>query len=119
MPTSVVELAGGDLVVLSEMGPAGPAGPQGVQGPPGAQGPPGPPGPVQSRSALVGDGAALTYTVAHNRNTRAITVSVREAAAPEAFVFPTIEAGLDPLNQIVVRFNTPPSVGQYLVVVMG
>lgn len=70
-------------------------------------------------STLIGDGIATSFTFRHGRGTRDVMTAVRQTAAPEAYVFPTIEAGPDPLNEVVVRFNTPPALNQYRLVVMG
>lgn len=68
-------------------------------------------------STTIGDGAAQTFTVTHNLNTRAVTVQIYESGSPYA----QIEAEVlhTGVNTVTVNTNNVPTSGQYTVVVVG
>lgn len=68
-------------------------------------------------STTIGDGAAQTFTVTHNLNTRAVTVQIYESGSPYA----QIEAEVlhTGVNTVTVNTNSVPTSAQYTVVVVG
>lgn len=66
-------------------------------------------------STTIGDGTTTTFTVTHNLNTRAVSITVKQAAAPYQIVFTETDAPT--VNTATIAFNTAPTAGQYLVVI--
>jgi hypothetical protein len=65
-----------------------------------------------------GDGAAVSFTITHNLNTRDVLVQVRKAASDWAFVECDIAA--TSVNTVTLSgFSVAPTASQYRVVVMG
>lgn len=101
-------------------GPQGPTGATGPQGNQGAQGPQGTPGNAGGAfTQIVGDGTTTSFTITHNLGTRAVLVGMRQAAAPYAPIWGAFKATADTANTVTVTFSSPPSVGQYQLVVMS
>lgn len=105
------------------MGPTGPAstvpGPTGPTGPAGATGATGPQGPQGTSGAggqyieqTIGNGAAQSFTIAHNFNTKAVTVAVYKAASPYDQVQADVER--TDLNNVTIRTVTVPATGEYV-----
>jgi hypothetical protein len=67
-------------------------------------------------AASVGDGIALTYTVTHNLNTQDVQVEVYEVSSGQTVY---ADVSRTDSNTVSVGFSTPPSSGQYRVVVVG
>jgi hypothetical protein len=65
----------------------------------------------------VGNGSATEITVTHNLGTRDVTVQVRQAGSPYAYVLADVEAATT--NTVTVRFAVAPTSSQYRVIVMG
>lgn len=69
-----------------------------------------------SFSATVGDGASSSLTVTHNLGSRDVSVIVRQTTTPYEFVYPTISAPT--ADTLTLTFASPPSSGEYTVVVI-
>jgi hypothetical protein len=70
----------------------------------------------QSYSQLIGDGAATSFTVPHNMNSRNVTVSVYRNTAPFDEVMVDVER--TDLQSVTIRtLPTVPAVGEYTVIV--
>lgn len=67
-------------------------------------------------SKAVGDGAALSYTVIHNFNTRDVVVQVYDASNYETVIADVTRTDV---NTVTVSFSTAPSSGAFKVVVTG
>jgi hypothetical protein len=65
----------------------------------------------------LGDGVETEFTVTHSLSTRDVTVQVRQAASPYAYVLADVEAVST--SAVTVRFAVAPTSGQYRVIVMG
>lgn len=66
--------------------------------------------------ALIGDGAAATFDVAHNFNTRKVHVTVYRTAAPYDTVIPDVARFS--VNAVRISgFGAAPAVGEYTVLV--
>lgn len=74
-------------------------------------------GAVGRFAASIGDGSATSYTVTHNLGTRDVQVQIYESAAPYNQVLPDIQN--TSTTTATILFATPPTVGQYRVVVVG
>jgi len=72
---------------------------------------------VRKHTADVGDGATLSYTVAHNFSTRDVTVQVFENGSPYAQVEADVEHTTS--NTVTIKFAAAPTSNQYRVVVVG
>lgn len=72
---------------------------------------------VRKTSAVIGDGAALTYTVTHNFNTRLLDVTVYRNSAPYDQVM--VDVKLTTANSADIVFATAPTVGAFTVVVVA
>ena len=68
-------------------------------------------------SASIGDGSATSIVVTHNLNTRDLSVSLFEVAAPYAQVFTDVE--LTTADTLTLAFSVAPSASQYRVVIIG
>lgn len=73
-------------------------------------------------TATVGDTIHSSFTITHNLNTRDLVVSVREAEGTPPYssyaqVYTDIE--MDTLNTIKVKFAEIPTLGQYVVTIIG
>lgn len=62
-------------------------------------------------------GAATSYVVTHNLNSRDLSVTVRETGSPYAVVMPDIE--MTTLNTLTVKFAVAPTSDQYTVIIVG
>lgn len=60
-----------------------------------------------------GDGVATSFTITHNKNTKAVAVVVYETATPFAEVICDIEHTT--VNTITIKTASPPTAGQYTV----
>ncbi len=69
--------------------------------------------------ATFGDGAATTFTIPHNLNTRDVTVTIRETGAPYGLVFADIDFSLLNSIKIIVSSNNIPSNNQYTATIIG
>ena len=67
-------------------------------------------------ATTVGDGTATSFVLAHDLGSRDVLVSVYEAAAPYAQVFPNVEATTD--NSATLAFSVAPAVNQYRAVIV-
>lgn len=72
---------------------------------------------VRKYTADVGDGATLSYTVAHNFSTRDVTVQVFENGSPYAQVEADVEHTTS--NTVTIKFAAAPTSNQYRVVIVG
>lgn len=73
---------------------------------------------VMTRHAVsVGDGAATSITVTHNKNTKDVIVSVYDNTTPFAQVECDVEMAT--VNTITLKFATAPTSNQYRCVVIG
>jgi hypothetical protein len=70
---------------------------------------------VTKYAASVGDGAATSYTVTHNLNTRDVIVTLFDNSAPYAEVIADVQHTT--ANTITVLFTVAPTSNQYRVVV--
>lgn len=68
-------------------------------------------------TATIGDGAATSYVVTHNMNTRNLAVTLRDTAAPYAVVLTDVE--MTTANTITVKFKKAPAAGAYTVTLVG
>ena len=69
--------------------------------------------------ATFGDGAATTFTIPHNLNTRDVTVTIRETGTPYGLVFADIDFSLLNSIKIIVSSNNIPSNNQYTATIIG
>jgi hypothetical protein len=72
---------------------------------------------VRKYGADVGDGAATSYTITHNLNTRDVVVSVYDNSSPYAEVICDVNHAT--VNTITLLFSVAPTSNQYRVVVHG
>jgi hypothetical protein len=72
---------------------------------------------VSKYNANVGDGAATSYTITHNLNTRDVQVTVYDNSAPYAEVICDVNHATT--NTITLLFSVAPTSNQYRVVVQG
>jgi hypothetical protein len=72
---------------------------------------------VRKYAASIGDGAATSYTVTHNLNTRDVQVTVYDNSSPYAEVVVDVQHATT--NTITVLFSVAPTSNQYRVVVQG
>ena len=70
---------------------------------------------VSKYAASVGDGAATSYTVTHNLNTRDVIVTVYDNSAPYAEVI--TDVAHTTTNTVTIAFSVAPTSNQYRVVV--
>jgi len=70
---------------------------------------------VSKYAASVGDGAATSYTVTHNLNTRDVIVTVYDNSAPYAEVI--TDVAHTTVNTVTIAFSVAPTSNQYRVVV--
>jgi hypothetical protein len=70
---------------------------------------------VSKYAASVGDGAATSYTVTHNLNTRDVIVSVYDNSSPYAEVI--TDVAHTTANTVTIAFSVAPTSNQYRVVV--
>jgi hypothetical protein len=70
---------------------------------------------VSKYAANVGDGAATSYTVTHNLNTRDVIVTVYDNSAPYAEVI--TDVAHTTTNTVTIAFSVAPTSNQYRVVV--
>jgi hypothetical protein len=68
-------------------------------------------------SATVGDGAATSYVLTHNLNSRDVVVMLRETASPYAQVITDVE--MTTTNKITLRFAKAPATNEYTVTIIG
>lgn len=68
-------------------------------------------------SENIGDGVGFTFNVNHNLNTQDVFVSVRETSAPYLVIDAVIE--VSDANNISVTFQSPPSLDEYRVTIIG
>lgn len=68
-------------------------------------------------SVSIGDGVRSSYTINHRLGTQDVVVMVRETASP----FSQVEANIkfQDVNNIVVTFDSAPSLNQYRVTIVG
>lgn len=66
-------------------------------------------------ATAIGDGAATTYLVNHNLNTRDVSVTVRQAGAPYRRV--EADIAMDTVNRVSVSFAAAPALNAYQVIV--
>lgn len=71
---------------------------------------------TRKAAATIGDGGATSITVTHNLGTLDVTVTVRDVITGAQVLVDNAATGS---NQIQLTFGTPPSVGQYRVIVQG
>jgi hypothetical protein len=72
---------------------------------------------VRKYAASIGDGAATSYTVTHNLNTRDVQVTVYDNSSPYAEVVVDVQHATT--STITVLFSVAPTSNQYRVVVQG
>jgi hypothetical protein len=70
---------------------------------------------VSKYAVSVGDGAATSYTVTHNLNTRDVIVTVYDNSAPYAEVI--TDVAHTTVNTVTIAFSVAPTSNQYRVVV--
>ena len=70
---------------------------------------------VSKYAASVGDGAATSYTVTHNLNTRDVIVTVYDNSSPYAEV--VTDVAHSTTNTVTIAFSVAPTTNQYRVVV--
>jgi hypothetical protein len=70
---------------------------------------------VSKYAASVGDGAATSYTVTHNLNTRDVIVTVYDNSSPYAEVI--TDVAHTTVNTVTIAFSVAPTSNQYRVVV--
>lgn len=70
---------------------------------------------VSKYAANVGDGAATSYTVTHNLNTRDVIVTVYDNSSPYAEVI--TDVAHTTVNTVTIAFSVAPTSNQYRVVV--
>ena len=70
---------------------------------------------VTKYAASVGDGAATSYTVTHNLNTRDVIVTIYDNSSPYAEVIADVQHTT--VNTVTVLFTVAPTSNQYRVVV--
>ncbi len=68
-------------------------------------------------TTTIGDGSATLYTVTHNLGTRDVAVSIYAVATP--YEKPVADVRHATTNSITVDFVSPPSSGEFQVVVLG
>lgn len=73
--------------------------------------------PIANKVSGLLTGAATSYVVTHNLNTRDLSVIVRETGTPYAIVIADIE--MTSLNTLTVKFAVAPTSDQYTVVIVG
>lgn len=74
-------------------------------------------GRIKKHSQSIGDGAATSYTVTHNFNTRDVTVIVYRNSGAYDVVLADIE--MTSVNSVTIKFASAPTSNQYRVVVIG
>jgi hypothetical protein len=72
---------------------------------------------ARKTSAVIGDGAAVTYTVTHNFNTRLVDVAVYRTASPYDQVM--VDTKLTTVNTVDIAFAAAPAAGAFTVVVIA
>ena len=72
---------------------------------------------VRKYASLVGDGAALSYTITHNLNTQDVVTALYSAATP--FDVRDCDVNNATLNTVTLGFAVAPTANQYRVVVQG
>jgi hypothetical protein len=72
---------------------------------------------VRKYAVSIGDGAATSYTVTHNLNTRDVQVTVYDNSSPYAEVVVDVQHATT--STITVLFSVAPTSNQYRVVVQG
>ncbi len=73
---------------------------------------------IRKYTKVIGDGAALEFTITHGLQTRDLIVAIRENAAPYAMITPDVIEMTD-VNTVTVEFAAAPTAGQYKVVILG
>lgn len=74
-------------------------------------------GSISKYTTAIGNDSSTKFTVAHNKGTRDVVVTVRETAAPYEIVYPTVTAVTT--NTIEVDFGVEvPTSNQYTVIVI-
>ena len=68
-------------------------------------------------TAALGDGSATSFVVTHNRNTRDLTVTIRQTASP----YEKVDADVDftSTTQLTVKFAVAPTSSQYTITMVG
>ena len=70
---------------------------------------------ADNHAQLIGDGAAQTFTVNHQLDTRDVIVQVVETATPWATIFAQVSRST--VDDVVITFSTVPTSSQYKVLV--
>ncbi len=74
-------------------------------------------GRIRKHAQDIGDGAATSYTVTHNFNTRDIQVTIFRNSGNYDEILADVEH--TSVNAVTIKFATAPSTNQYRVVVIG
>ncbi|GAA2294166.1 hypothetical protein GCM10010149_47660 [Nonomuraea roseoviolacea subsp. roseoviolacea] len=72
---------------------------------------------ARKKSGNIGDGALTAVVFAHGLGTRDVVVSVHSNTAPYEEILTDVEK--TDLNNVTLRFGTPPTAGQFRITVVG